>query len=473
MNRPTPDYYQMLGLDPTATPEEIKKRYRELARRYHPDVNPDPAAGQKIKAVNEAYHVLNDPDRRSLYDAHRILSQPSAARSSGASRPAEPPKGTSSSGGAPPPRPQASRPADGARTAGTGPSRPYPEGRAGFNGFGRTPPDDAPPRSAPHAQSASTGQQSAPGGPSSARKPGGREAPSKSAVINALLSEAQLAFVNRRYKEAEALCGQALEMDQRNATIYELLGDIYARKGQTERATTAYSYAIQFNPRNYSIHSKLDRMIGRQGVAETGPTMTRPVAVPRPNWGGLADTHRDLSLMLSSILMVIAFVGVLLVFRSNPGEAMARGLPWLTMLSPNMLATSLLGGLVVGMLLAFYGGMRPISEEMVRHEGKQTADKRSGPISLVVLLGLFSIVLFYLSAAVFVGIGMIYGNLSRSLLRAYLATGALVGLFCFIASEVNALFGTVPVALFVGNLVFPAVLAGWAIGDRVRLRGRA
>jgi curved DNA-binding protein CbpA len=470
MNSATPDYYQMLGLAVTATPEEIKKRYRELARRYHPDVNPDPAASQQIKSINEAYHVLNDPDRRSVYDAHRILNQAAASRSNGSSQPAPPPKSTSASGSTPPPRPQASRTAENPRTAGTGPTRPYPGGRAGFNGFGRTAPDDAPGEPPPRAESSarqSTAQQSA-------RRPAPQEASSKGATLNSLLSEAQLAFVNRRYREAEMLCGQALEKDRRNATVYELLGDVYARKGQNESAATAYSYAIQFNPYNYSIHSKLDRIMGRQEKHDPGPTMTRPVAVPRPGWGGLADTHRDLSLMLLSIVLSLAFLGLLFAFRLNPGEAITPSLPWLTLLSPNMLVTSALAGIIVGIILSFYGGMRPVSKEMVRHEGdkKGTVPKRSGPISLVALLGLFAFVLFYLSAAVFVGIGLIYGKLSSSLLKVYIATGVLVGLFSLIAADDNARFGVVPVAVFSGNALFPALLIGWAIGDSIRLRGR-
>lgn len=460
MNKATPDHYQTLGLDPKASPEEIKKRYRELARRYHPDLNPDPKAAQQITAINEAYHVLNDPDRRSVYDAHRILNQPAAARAAGGQ--SNPPPHSASAGA--PPRPQSPRSTDSARTAGTGPSRPYPSDRAGFNGFGRTAPDDASGQAPPR----STGAQQ------SARRPAGRDAPPKSSTVNTLVSEAQLAFVNRRYKEAEALCKQALDLDRRNAVVYELLGDIYARKGQTESATTAYSYAIQFNPRNYSIHGKLDRMIGRPEARDSGPTMTRPVATPRPDWGGMADTHRDLSLMLLSIVLVLAFAGVFIAFHQNPGEALVIGLPWLTMLSLNMIVFAIFGGVVTGMLLAFYGGMGSVKEEMVRHEksAKGNEPKRSSPISLVVLLGLFSVVFFYMSAAVFIGIGMIYNNLSRSLLRAYIATGVLIGLFSFLTTEVNARFNAGAVAVFIGNVIFPAILGGWALGDTIRLRGR-
>ncbi len=66
------NYYEILGVPENATQEEIRKRYRELVKKYHPDINKDnPEAAKKMAEINEAYQVLSDPKKRAQYDAMR------------------------------------------------------------------------------------------------------------------------------------------------------------------------------------------------------------------------------------------------------------------------------------------------------------------------------------------------------------------------------------------------------------------
>ncbi|HPE46014.1 MAG TPA: DnaJ domain-containing protein, partial [Deltaproteobacteria bacterium] len=72
------DYYEILGISRSASPEEIKKAYRQLALRYHPDRNPgDHEAESRFKEAAEAYEVLRDTEKRRIYDqyGHEGLSR--------------------------------------------------------------------------------------------------------------------------------------------------------------------------------------------------------------------------------------------------------------------------------------------------------------------------------------------------------------------------------------------------------------
>ena len=82
------DYYELLGLAKGADPSAIKKAYRKLAKKYHPDTNPgDKEAEKKFKEITEAYNILSDPEKKKLYDqfGHAAFDQSGAAGGAGTS----------------------------------------------------------------------------------------------------------------------------------------------------------------------------------------------------------------------------------------------------------------------------------------------------------------------------------------------------------------------------------------------------
>jgi curved DNA-binding protein CbpA len=71
---PSTDYYAILDISPQASQGEIKRTYRRLARKYHPDLNQQ-TLDQHIKLLNEAYYILGNPAKRAAYDQQRLLQE--------------------------------------------------------------------------------------------------------------------------------------------------------------------------------------------------------------------------------------------------------------------------------------------------------------------------------------------------------------------------------------------------------------
>lgn len=80
----TRDFYEVLGVGRDASAEEIRKAYRKLARKHHPDVNKDDGAEERFKEISEAYDVLSDPDKRKQYDRFGPAWRQAAASGAGA-----------------------------------------------------------------------------------------------------------------------------------------------------------------------------------------------------------------------------------------------------------------------------------------------------------------------------------------------------------------------------------------------------
>lgn len=196
----TRTHYQTFEITPTATADEIKRRYRELARRYHPDVNPgDPTSARKFAAIADAYRVLGDADARATYDAE-LLMQARAAHPT------------------PPPQSQTQRGAGG--------------GAAGNRG-------------------SSTGTGARP-------QPQNVQAAHIESEKYAEL--ARKCYFQGRFIEAKEHAIRSLSYNHRNAMSQEIMGDVYMQQGRLDDAAKHYTLCLQFDQFNGSARMKLERL---------------------------------------------------------------------------------------------------------------------------------------------------------------------------------------------------------------------
>src|SRR5215468_5719705 len=88
---PKHEYYDTLGVERKASTDDIRKAYRKLARKYHPDLNPgDKSAEERFKNVQEAYDILSDPKKRQMYDQYGFYSENGFAGAGGGAGPGGP-----------------------------------------------------------------------------------------------------------------------------------------------------------------------------------------------------------------------------------------------------------------------------------------------------------------------------------------------------------------------------------------------
>lgn len=223
LRMPQRDYYEVLGLPPHATDEQIRRRFRELARQYHPDVNRSPDAEHRFKEITEAYRVLSSPSLRADYDLMRRSAQSVRASTGGTTT--------------------------------------------------------TPPRSRPSTQQST--RQQRPYSTSSAHTS------ARSAEIEAqqLLQNAMLAYARGNLHEARSLAKRVLRIQRYNAQAYEILGDVYRQERRFEEAIAMFTCAVQCNPRCTSAQSKLDALLSQRYFYGTEPPRTTAAGVLWARYG--------------------------------------------------------------------------------------------------------------------------------------------------------------------------------------------
>ena len=192
----TRTHYQTFEITPTATADEIKRRYRELARKYHPDVNPgDPTAAQRFAAIADAYRILGDADARATYDAE-LQMQARAVRPTSTTQSQRGTTGTST----------------GSRSTSTG-ARPQSQNVQ-----------------AAHIES------------------------EKYAEL------ARKCYFQGRFIEAKEHAIRSLSYNHRNAMAQEIMGDVFMQQGRLDDAAKHYTFCLQFDQFNGSARMKLERL---------------------------------------------------------------------------------------------------------------------------------------------------------------------------------------------------------------------
>ncbi|HUV05639.1 MAG TPA: DnaJ domain-containing protein [Armatimonadota bacterium] len=371
-------YYEILGVSRAATLEQIKRRYRQLVRRYHPDVAQDKAAAKAaFIEIAEAYQTLISPDKRTIYDA--------------------------------------SLDAEMFRVPPSRPAEPRAPGVPGYR----------------------------------AQRPQAPAARGRAAQAERWIREAQAAFIRGQFRSAVTACREAQSVDPRNVQAHIILGDIYRIQGQLDNAIAMYAIVVQLDPGNADVHAKLNRLLYRSGARVPGVSLEREAAL-------------KMGLNLVGWSMAAFLLVLLAVSPGQPIVWLKHNMPYVGVWSTMLIATLGIIGALAGFLLSVNGTLQPLDDELVfqsvRAPGRRTA---SYPIGLIlIVLNFFN---FYLAAAAYVFIGLIQESLSRSLLKAFAAT------FCLTVLAFLVYAPDPPhVLLFGGNVVFPALLFGWAMGDLFR-----
>jgi len=404
-------HYEVLGLPTEATVDQIKKRFRELARKYHPDLNRDhPEYHEVFIRITAAYEVLSDAARRARYDLDlRDKQRKQADSRSGAygsapytqQRPSPPPGGAS--------RPTASGP----------------------------PPGTRPPSTA---------------GDFRAR----REAEQRKQAMARQMEQARQAFQRGNYREAQRLCEEVVQTS-RNAAAYDMLGDVYSRQGRYDEAIQSYTVAAQMLPNDGRIMTKLNRAVQqsrRGGATRVGDDFLRNSAAYAPH----ADGQKRVGYQLAVTFFGLAIVLFMMAWPLGRGEG-PLGLGFAPHWTLSHLVLMATDGLFAGAVLAAAGWLRPPDQELLY----QTfgIGRFNFPIGL--LLFLASILFYPVALLLYLPIAYRQASVSRSVLTVFAAAFLLVLGFTFADPKAQ-----VDTLLLGGNVLFPAMLGGWFIGELFR-----
>lgn len=400
-------HYEVLGLAQDATAEQIKKRFRELARKYHPDLHREhPEYHEVFIRITQAHEVLSDSVRRAHYDLGlRDQARRNQAARAGAygsapftQRPSPPPGGTA-------------RPSSASGNAGPG--------RAATSGDSR------------------------------AR----REAEQRRQYVARLMENARQSFQRGNYRDAQRLCEEVLRTT-RNGVAYEMLGDIFLRQGRLDEAIQNYTVAAQMLPNSGLIMSKLNRAVERQRRTSAGDDLLRGRSGYAP-----VDPQKRVGYQLAVTFFGLAVILFVMAWPIGRGEG-PLNLPLVSHWTLTHLVFMGIDGLFAGAVLAAAGWLRPPDQELLYQSIRFS---RLG-IPMGLILGVTSLLFAPAALVLYVLLAYRQASVSRSVMTLFGAAFLLALGFTFAAPQ-GAQTETL---LFGANVLFVSMLFGWFIGDLFR-----
>jgi len=248
--------------------------------------------------------------------------------------------------------------------------------------------------------------------------------------------------------EAMRCCRAVLNLDSRNAEAHEILGDVCGVRGQVDAAIAHYTIALQLDPRNARLRAKFER-----AAAEGAASSAR--GQRHADSGAALAARQAAALMLG--LSVIAVI-VALVASGSGGGLADPWVPWDW--APAVFLGLPAAGAVAGLACAYAGLVRPARTELLMTTGSSSG---RSVVPMGVILVVLSLVCFWLAGLLYAGAASLQEALSRSVVTAFIVCACIVGMFAAVLSGAAA-----PVLILGGNMVFPAFVGGWALGDSMR-----
>ncbi|MCC6484395.1 MAG: J domain-containing protein [Armatimonadetes bacterium] len=281
-------------------------------------------------------------------------------------------------------------------------------------------------------------------------RPAPSAAPPPRSAPDRALRDAEFAFIRGRMGEAEAYCREALRLQRSSGRAYAILGDIYHARNLRDKAVEYYTYAVQFDPYNRDIQSKLNRLIGLEIRTAKKGRSAQASGIPKP-----AVFAANLAGWVSFCMMFAYWIAE--IGPAGPAVSMATsGLlkGWNWQISLALCAE----GLLLGALLRSGRFLGHYADELVFQSIRRGVTR--APIGLMLLA--LAAIFFWLALVVYLLMATFQENMSKSLVRGFFVTVIFLlvaGLFSPFHAAVLAIGG---------NFVFVALLTGWWMVDVFR-----